>query len=198
VNSKKLRGFEARGGAHRGMADGGGARPEFERGMGFRWPEAVVQARGAVGRGVALERRGGEEWVTEERMAFQVCFELPVGGAAEGKRERGGVRPRECHAAWDGVMVPGPNQLSGLGLLRGLPLLEFESNLVCAPCHHGKMIAASHSPVNIVMTEQPRELLHMDISVPLGFALWEASCMCLSLFMTIPVTLGFSFWKARI
>jgi hypothetical protein len=38
------------------MADGGGARPEFERGMGFRWPEAVVRVWGAVGRGVALER----------------------------------------------------------------------------------------------------------------------------------------------
>jgi GTPase Era involved in 16S rRNA processing len=41
-------------------------------------------------------------------------------------------------------------------------LLKFESDLVCAPCRHGKMIAASHSPVNIVMTEHPRQLLHMD------------------------------------
>jgi hypothetical protein len=38
------------------MADGGGAQPESERGRGFRWPEAVVRARGAVGKGVALER----------------------------------------------------------------------------------------------------------------------------------------------
>jgi hypothetical protein len=43
-------------------------------------------------------------------------------------------------------------RLSGLGLLRGLPLLKFESILVCSPCRHGKMIAASHSPVNTVMT----------------------------------------------
>jgi transposase InsO family protein len=41
-------------------------------------------------------------------------------------------------------------------------LLKFESNLVCSPCCHGKMIDASHSPVNTVMTEQPRQLLHMD------------------------------------
>jgi hypothetical protein len=41
-------------------------------------------------------------------------------------------------------------------------LLKFESNLVCAPCHHGKMTAASHSLVNTVMTEQPGQLLHMD------------------------------------
>jgi transposase InsO family protein len=53
-------------------------------------------------------------------------------------------------------------RLSGIGLLRGLPLLMFESNLVCAPCHHGKMISASHSPVNIMMTEQHGQLLHID------------------------------------
>jgi hypothetical protein len=46
-------------------------------------------------------------------------------------------------------------RLSGLGLLRGLPLLKFESDLVCAPCCQGKMIAVSHSLVNTVMTEHP-------------------------------------------
>jgi hypothetical protein len=45
-------------------------------------------------------------------------------------------------------------------------LLKFESNHVCAPCHHGKMIAISYSPVNTVMTEQPRQLIHMDTVVP--------------------------------
>jgi hypothetical protein len=53
-------------------------------------------------------------------------------------------------------------RLSGLGHLRGLPLLKFESNLVCAPCRHGKMIAVSHSPVDIMMIEQPGQLLYMD------------------------------------
>jgi hypothetical protein len=46
-------------------------------------------------------------------------------------------------------------RLSGLALLRGLSLLKFKSDLVCAPCHHGKMIAASHSSVNTMMTERP-------------------------------------------
>jgi hypothetical protein len=57
---------------------------------------------------------------------------------------------RLCHLSFDLLCW-----LSGLGLLRALPLLKFESNLVCSPCHHGKMIAASHSPVNTVMTEKP-------------------------------------------
>jgi transposase InsO family protein len=56
--------------------------------------------------------------------------------------------------------------LSGLGLLRVLPLLKFESNLICALCHHGKMITASHSLINTVMTERPRQLLHMDTVGP--------------------------------
>jgi hypothetical protein len=30
-------------------------------------------------------------------------------------------------------------------------LLKFESNLVRAPCHDGKMFAASYSPVNTVV-----------------------------------------------
>jgi hypothetical protein len=57
-------------------------------------------------------------------------------------------------------------RLNGLGLLQGLPLPKFESNLVCAPCHHGKMITASYSLVNTMMTEQPRQLLHMDTISP--------------------------------
>jgi transposase InsO family protein len=47
-----------------------------------------------------------------------------------------------------------------------LPLLKFKSDLVCAPCHHGKTIVTSHSPVNTVMTEHPGQLLHMDIVGP--------------------------------
>jgi hypothetical protein len=47
-------------------------------------------------------------------------------------------------------------RLSGLGLLRGLPFLKFESDLVCAPYHLGKMITASHSLVNTVTNEHPR------------------------------------------
>jgi hypothetical protein len=45
-------------------------------------------------------------------------------------------------------------------------LLKFESGLVCAPCRHGKMITASHSLINTMMTEHPGQLLHMDIAGP--------------------------------
>jgi hypothetical protein len=45
-------------------------------------------------------------------------------------------------------------------------LVKFESDLLCAPYHHGKMIVASHSLINTVMTERPAQLLRMDIVGP--------------------------------
>jgi hypothetical protein len=45
-------------------------------------------------------------------------------------------------------------------------VLKFESDFVSAPWCHGKMIPASHSLVNTMMTEHPRQLLHMDTVGP--------------------------------
>jgi hypothetical protein len=45
-------------------------------------------------------------------------------------------------------------------------LLKFESDLVCTPCRHDKMIAASHSLVTTMMTECLGQLLHMDTVGP--------------------------------
>jgi hypothetical protein len=56
--------------------------------------------------------------------------------------------------------------LSSLDLIQGLPKLKFKKDLVYHPCHHGKMIVASHSPITKVMTSHPGELLHMDTVGP--------------------------------
>jgi hypothetical protein len=56
--------------------------------------------------------------------------------------------------------------LSKLNLVRGLPQLRFEKELVCASCWHAKMVAASHPPLTDLMTERPCELLHMDLFGP--------------------------------
>jgi hypothetical protein len=47
------------------------------------------------------------------------------------------------------------SRLSRLGLVRGLPKLKYQKDLVCAPCRHGKMVAGSHPPLTFVMTERP-------------------------------------------
>jgi hypothetical protein len=58
------------------------------------------------------------------------------------------------------------SRLSKLNLVRGLPRLRLEKELVCAPCRHAKMVASSHPPLTDVMAERPRELLHMDLVGP--------------------------------
>ncbi|WVZ84403.1 LOW QUALITY PROTEIN: hypothetical protein U9M48_031440 [Paspalum notatum var. saurae] len=60
----------------------------------------------------------------------------------------------------------GDLSLSSMGLIRGLPKLRAEKDLVCHPYRHGKMVAASHIPVSRVMTSYPGELLHMDTVGP--------------------------------
>jgi hypothetical protein len=70
-------------------------------------------------------------------------------------------------------------RLSGLDLLRGLHLPKFESDLVCAPFCHRKMIAASHSPVNTMMIEHPRQLLHMNIVGPYRIRSMGGKCYVL-------------------
>jgi hypothetical protein len=45
-------------------------------------------------------------------------------------------------------------------------MLKFESNLDCTLCHHGKMIATSHSLVNTMMTKHSEQLLHIDTIGP--------------------------------
>jgi hypothetical protein len=47
------------------------------------------------------------------------------------------------------------SRLSGLGLVRGLPKLNYQKDLGCAPSRHGKMVAASHPPLTSFMTERP-------------------------------------------
>jgi hypothetical protein len=55
------------------------------------------------------------------------------------------------------------SRLSKVNLVRGLPRLRLEKELVCAPCRHAKIVASSHPPLTDVMTERPCELLHMDL-----------------------------------
>ncbi|WVZ53355.1 hypothetical protein U9M48_004314 [Paspalum notatum var. saurae] len=57
-------------------------------------------------------------------------------------------------------------RLSSMGLICGLPRLKAEKDLVYHPCRHGKMVAASHTPVSQVMTSYLGELLHMDTVGP--------------------------------
>nr|ABA93574.1 retrotransposon protein, putative, Ty1-copia subclass [Oryza sativa Japonica Group] len=56
--------------------------------------------------------------------------------------------------------------LSGLDLVRGLPKLKIDIDLVCTPRRHAKTVASSHAPIVSVMTDAPGRLLHMDTVGP--------------------------------
>nr|ABA97577.2 retrotransposon protein, putative, unclassified [Oryza sativa Japonica Group] len=65
------------------------------------------------------------------------------------------------HVGFDHLM-----RLSGLDLVRGLPKLKKDLDLVCTPCHHAKMVASSHAPIVSMMTDAPGQLLHMNTVSP--------------------------------
>jgi hypothetical protein len=44
--------------------------------------------------------------------------------------------------------------------------LKYQKDLVCSPCRHGKMVAASHPLLTSVMRERPRVLFHKDFVGP--------------------------------
>jgi hypothetical protein len=41
--------------------------------------------------------------------------------------------------------------------------LKYVKDIVCHPCHHGKMVGASHPLVTKVMTKKTGKLLHLDL-----------------------------------
>jgi hypothetical protein len=75
--------------------------------------------------------------------------------------------------------------LSRLVLIRGLLKLTFEKDLTCFPYWHSKMIGASILPINLVMTKQPRELLHLGTIGPSRVwsvgGKWFVLCTCLEI-----------------
>jgi hypothetical protein len=91
------------------------------------------------------------------------------------------------------------SRFSGLDLVRGLPRLKLEKDLVCALCSHGKMVATPHPPLTDAMTKRPTELLHMDIVGPARVrSVGVGSGMSL-LWWTITLAMPGCFtWKTRV
>ncbi|WVZ81142.1 hypothetical protein U9M48_028558 [Paspalum notatum var. saurae] len=74
----------------------------------------------------------------EETLVFRVNLTSVSGPARCLKWHR-----RLGHMSFD-LLV----RLSSMGLIRGLTKLRAEKDLVCHPCRHGKMVAASHIPMS--------------------------------------------------
>ena len=50
----------------------------------------------------------------------------------------------------------------------GLTNVHFEKDRICSACQAGKQVGVHHPHKNIMTTDRPLELLHMDLFGPIG------------------------------
>ena len=60
----------------------------------------------------------------------------------------------------------------------GLTNVHFEKDRICSACLAGKQVGAHHPHKNIMMTDIPLELLHMDLFVPRAYISIGGSKYC--------------------
>jgi hypothetical protein len=61
----------------------------------------------------------------------------------------------------------------------GLTNVHFEKDRVCSACQAGKQVGSHHPHKNIMTTDRPLELLHMDLFVPIAYISIGGSKYCL-------------------
>ena len=61
----------------------------------------------------------------------------------------------------------------------GLTNVHFEKDRVCSACQAGKQVGANHPHKNIMTTDRPLELLHMDLFGPIAYISIGGSKYCL-------------------
>jgi transposase InsO family protein len=61
----------------------------------------------------------------------------------------------------------------------GLTNVHFEKDMICSACQAGKQVGVHHPHKNIMMTDRPLELLHMDLFGPIAYISIGGSKYCL-------------------
>jgi hypothetical protein len=61
----------------------------------------------------------------------------------------------------------------------GLTNVHFEKDRVCSACPVGKQVGSHHPHKNIMTTDRPLELLHMDLFGPIAYISIDRSKYCL-------------------
>jgi hypothetical protein len=51
----------------------------------------------------------------------------------------------------------------------GLTNVHFEKDMICSACQAGKQVGAHHPHKNVMTTDRPLELLHMDLFDPIAY-----------------------------
>jgi hypothetical protein len=70
------------------------------------------------------------------------------------------------------------NLLKGEHIL-GLTNVHFEKDRICSACQAGKQVGAHYPHKNIMTTDRPLELLHMDLFGPIAYISIDGSKYCL-------------------
>jgi transposase InsO family protein len=63
----------------------------------------------------------------------------------------------------------------------GLTNVHFEKDRICSACQAGKQVAAHHPHKNVMTTERPLKLLHMDLFGPIACISIDGSKYCLAI-----------------
>jgi hypothetical protein len=61
----------------------------------------------------------------------------------------------------------------------GLTNVHFEKDMICSACKVGKQVGAHDPHKNVMMTDRPLELLHMDLFGPIAYISIDGSKYCL-------------------
>jgi hypothetical protein len=61
----------------------------------------------------------------------------------------------------------------------GLTNVHFEKDRICSACQAGKQVGVHHPHKNIMTTDMPHELLHMDLFAPIAYISISRSKYCL-------------------
>jgi hypothetical protein len=77
----------------------------------------------------------------------------------------------------------------------GLRNVHFEKDRVCSAYQAGKQVGVHHPHKNIMTTDRPLELLHMDLFGPIAYISIGGTKYCLVIVMIILASLGCSFCR---
>jgi hypothetical protein len=80
----------------------------------------------------------------------------------------------------------------------GLTNVHFEKGRVCSACQAGKQVGVHHPHKNIMTTDRPLELLHMDLFGPIAYISIGGSKYCLVIVDAILASLGCSFCRINL
>jgi hypothetical protein len=78
----------------------------------------------------------------------------------------------------------------------GLTNVHFEKDRSYSACQAGKQVRVHHPHKNIMTTDRPLELLHMDLFGPIAYI--SIISIVLLLWMIILASLGYSFYRINL